>query len=468
MKSSVVQPTSSARSMYLSLVKKEYRKGYEIPIIPYQTAGILSKVLWTSKDHILRIVPGHNKAGQILRQNINVNEYSEESMLTDFLSDTFMKSTIVNGFGTSDQTFITDFEPGSADEVKYGGDTLIHWFVRNICYTLTANRKSRFSPIPEWSMWNGKNGSIKYDREAVLMQALIFCINGRNNQNEDRSDMVDEDGDILPLFSVVAMDNQTSIANLLQALVAPMDPNLPLDAITNNKYGGMAELEGNKLFLNSTLDAKGKYSVLKPSVQAGGKGWVPTPFSISEEAAKSLWQPWGDILHYMTANEQALLLAAEYGADTVNYVIGTDPKFATFEMPDTIKAAGYGRYAKFLDGVTEVAQKTTISGKGMAAPLSKGLGATKPVARPAQQEPAALPPLTSAPAGAMGTKLGSIPKGSGVDQDAIKRELEKMKAVKAKTEEQDPAAMAEALLNDPDFAETDNDNGPDSAGQIPF
>ena len=120
-------------------------------------------------------------------------------------------------------------------------------------------------------------------------------------------------GKVLPLLAIVAIDHTKSIGALMQALVEPSNPGKPLDALTNNKYGGMAELDGNLMFLNSVDDPEGKYKMLRPSVQAPGKGWTPTPFPLSEDVVQSLWHPWEEVIHYLTADEQALLLAAEYG-----------------------------------------------------------------------------------------------------------------------------------------------------------
>jgi hypothetical protein len=65
---------------------------------------------------------------------------------------------------------------------------------------------------------------------------------------------------------------------LLQALVSPMDPRKPLDAAENNKFGALAELDGNMLYLHPVQE--GKYNVLHPSVQAATQGWEPEPFPI--------------------------------------------------------------------------------------------------------------------------------------------------------------------------------------------
>ena len=123
MKSSISEPTRNRGGSYLSFVKQAYRRDYAIPVLEYQTAGIISRSLWTSKDHIIRIIPGLDASGKVLRQNTNINDYSTDAPYSDYLSGTFMMATTVNNFGETGQTFITDYAPGSEDESKFAGDT---------------------------------------------------------------------------------------------------------------------------------------------------------------------------------------------------------------------------------------------------------------------------------------------------------------------------------------------------------
>ena len=315
----VIGAKNNNSSNYVSAINKEYRKGYKIPGLDHQTNGIIFKNLWNSKQHIIRIIPGYDAEGNVFSQNINVNEYSTDAPYTDYLSDTFMMASTVNGFGMKSQSFITDYEPGSIDEQKFGGNTLIHWFTRNIYYSVNNKRsgKSRFKPIDAWYSWCSMNGPIKMDRTSLLMQALIIKSNGFFNKDQDGNDMVEEESGLpIPLFGVVSIDGTQSIKNILIALVEPMNPGLPLNPATNNKFGSLAECESNLLFLNPVVDttAAKKINMLKPSVQDVGKGWNPTPWNIYEE-------------------------------DVLKYVIGSDPMFAEFEIPGDIKAAGLGRYA---------------------------------------------------------------------------------------------------------------------------
>ena len=444
--------TRGQRGGYLSFVKDKYRKGYEIPVLPYQTAGIICRTLWTSKDQIVRIVPGVDKeTGKVLRQNKNVQDYSSEAPCADYLTNTFMQATTVNSFGDSRQSFITDYAPGSEDEAKFGGDTLIHWFIRHVWRTVddetkqgNKKKKGRYQAIPEWKRWVGQRGPITFDKVSLIFQGLGFKINGRDNVDLDKNPMIDENGDTLPLYMVIAIDNAKAAKNLMTALVDPTDPGKPLDALTNNKFGGMAELNGNKLFLNSVDNTEDQWKTLRPSVQAGGKGWVPTPYPLSEEVVKDLWVPWDDLIHYLSADEQATLLAAEFGADTVNYIFGLDPKFSSYEMPEEIAKAGLGRYASAGVGQT---QGGTIN-VGSIKPAGLGFAPAVPAAPAAPVAPA------TAAAPSLGAGLGSVPKASGVSADKLKAEIAKMKSAGVKTsptEEQEDTAAS--LLDDPDLAD---------------
>lgn len=460
MKTTIGATTRSNRSDYVSIVKKEFRKGFSVPMIPYQENGILSKALWPSRDQMLRIVPGYDPvSGEVFRQNINCNEYCTDASLQEYLSDTFILSTIVNGFGASKQTFITDFAPGSPDYEKWGGDTPIHWFIRNMFYSVNtkSKRKPKYQPINEWNIWCGKQGTITFDKAALLFQALMYKINGKEMQGDNEQPLVDEQGNALPLFGIVAIDNVASINLLMQALVEPTNPALPLDAVTNNKYGGLAEMDGNMLFLNSVKDPESGRSMLRPSVQLPGKGWTPTPLPLSEENVKSLWQPWENVLHYMTAEEQLKLLAAEFGADTVNYLIGTDPKFADLHIPDEIAGAGFGRYAQFCGGVS-VPQRVTIQSNtapvangGIAMPgvSVPGASAALPKAVPAAPKAAGLAmpkagvPVPPAPVAAPKVSVG-LGAHTAVDPARIAAEVNKMRAAGIKT----PASPASRELDE--------------------
>lgn len=376
---SSVGQTRATNTTTMSLVKKEYRKGYKIEALPYQDYGVLSKLLWPSKNQVIRIVPGYDpETGEVFKQNTmcGVDQYSPEDSYDMHLSETFCKATTVSRFGSITTPFLSDYAPGSPDEREFGGETVLRNFIRSIVYACSdkGSRRRQLTPISEWRTWCGMGtGTLSLDKQTLLMQALIFHINGRNNSAGDGKDLLDEDGDIKPLFAVVGIDNRVSIQNLCQALVEPSNPALPLDAATNNKYGAMAEVEGNKLFLNTYTDPESGHAALRPSVQAPGKGWTPTPFPLTEEVVRQLWIPWDSLLQYMTAEEQLQLCAREFGADTVNYVIGTNPKFNRLRIPEDIKSAGLGRYARVSEGGS-----VTFQTRPAAVPLTKGLGMKPP------------------------------------------------------------------------------------------
>ena len=362
------QPTTRQYGPWLSFVKQKYRKGYAIPGLEYQANGIRSYTLWNTRDSVIRILPGYDPAtGEIFPQNIRCNEYVTDGSYKDYLSDTFMTASIVAGFGQQGMTFITSYAPGSADQEKWGGNTVIKIFTRNVANTVTAaqqGKKSRFGIIPEMRKWcDPMNGPLKYDHMALLVQALVFKINGRDSQDANKNPIVDEEGNPLPLLGVVGIDSKASIGAVMQALVEPANPGMPLNPATNNKYGSMCELDSNVLYLNSVDNPNGKGHMLRPSVQAPGKGWTPTPFPLTAEDVKSLWVPWEELLQYMTAEEQLSYLANEFGSDSVNYFVGTDPLFAgKLEIPEEIKNAGYGRYQQFMGGSATVSTATQTSG----------------------------------------------------------------------------------------------------------
>jgi hypothetical protein len=215
------------------------------------------------------------------------------------------------------------------------------------------NKRNELTPTNDWKLWTayGQSGQMAYDKPSLLMQALVFHINGRNNQDpKAQRDLIDENGNLLPLFAVCCVTSPDSISRICDALVLPSNRALPLDAATNNQFGALAELDGNILYLNPAKNAK-QFDVFDPSVQpAGEQGWNPTPFNISADMARSLWVPWDRLLRTMTAQEQLELCAQEFGADTVNYVIGTDRTLQGLEIPEKIKAAGFGRYANLVGG----------------------------------------------------------------------------------------------------------------------
>lgn len=459
------QSTARSYGPWLSFVKQQYRKGYQIPGLDYQQNGIRSYTLWNTRDSVLRILPGYDPTtGEIFPQNVRCNEYTTDGAYTDYLSDTFMTASIVSGFGQQGMTFITSYAPGSSDEQRWGGSTVIKVFTKNIQNSVNAaanGKKPRFGVTQEMRQWcDPMHGPLKYDHMAVLMQCLVFKVNGRDNQNSEGQPLVDDNGNPYPLLGVVAVDSKASIGALMQALVEPMNPGLPLNPATNSKYGSMAELDSNVLYLNPVDNPNGKGHMLRPSVQGAGKGWTPTPFPLTEEEVKALWIPWEQLLNYMTAEEQLKFLAGEFGADSVNYFVGTDPIFAgKLEIPAEITNAGYGRYQQFLGndkrpvpigatgGITRSSfgiPKTGTIRESFEDPVEQTLN-TGYVAAPA---PAAAPqpqPAKPRPSGIAGLRPNST-----IDQDKLKAALNGIRGA-ASTSQSNQASMAANLLNDTDL-----------------
>lgn len=211
MQSSVRQSTKRQTTAYRTYVRQEFRRDFEIPMLPYQHSGILSKTLWNNQDSVIRIIPGFDRAtGQVFRQNINVNEYATDAPQTDYLSDTFMMATTAQNFGVSRQTFITDYAPGSEDEQQYGGDTVISVFARNVIHSVTAKRKPKFGVSMEMRRWAGQDRFVRFCSPSLFMQALVFRVNGRDNTDDNGNPLIDEDGDILPMLAVVAVEGRST------------------------------------------------------------------------------------------------------------------------------------------------------------------------------------------------------------------------------------------------------------------
>jgi len=413
---------SGSSKKRITYVKPEFQqKGVTFPgFETWQQYGYLTSALWNSRDHIIRIIPGYDpETKEIFRQNVNVNDFSEDEAPTAYLSDTFMMADTVQGFGEGRNAFITSYAPDSPEEQKYGGDTMIAIFSRNVFWTVkpTKNRKPRFGCIPVMHRWTAmKEGTLPMTRRAILVQALIYKLQGDWLKDKDDNYLLAEDGSYLPKIGVVSLDGPTTVQAVLRALVEPMNPGLPLDAKTNNKYGAFAELEGHKLYLNAAISPERNVKYLNPSVhEAKAKGWEFDELDFSPEDVYNWWKPWTEIINYMTPAQQAELLAAEFGADSVNYFVGTDPAYRDFEMPESVASAGYGRFAQFTDGVKDVRTSGTVTvpaSGGMVAPGKNKAETTLAAAfRPAKN------PVSKPAEGIKAPARGPlIPKGSGVDQ----------------------------------------------------
>lgn len=459
---------------FLSFVKPAYRKGYEIPGMAYQQGGIYSVSLWTTRDSVLRIMPGYDKTtGQIYPQNININEFSMDAGYDDYLSDTFITASVVSGFGANRQTFITSYAPGSPDALRYGGDTVINQFVKNVTNSVLnadKGKRTKFQVTDDMRQWCAKDGPIKFPRQALLFQALVFKRNGLDSQDANKQPLLDESGNVLPIYHVVAVDGKQTLIEVMKALVEPANPGLPLNPSTNSKFGPLAELEGNILFLNAVQDPTTGARMLRPSVQdPSTKGWTPTPFPLDEETVKQLWVPWDDLLYYMTAEEQCKLLAQEFGSDSVNYLIGTDPLFNGMQLPQEIANAGLGRYARFVSG----SQATSFAApRPAAAQARQGFGLGKAAAgfttQPAAPNTAVGMPKPNPAEQALAAGFTAAPKpksafaglraNATIDQDKLKAALNGIHKAQQPTGQ---ASIAQELLNDDDLEGYMDPNLPD-------
>ena len=462
--------TQHGSSKKITFVKPEFQeKGYTFPgFEAWQQYGYLTSVLWPSRDHIIRIIPGYDpETREIFRQNINVDAFSEDAEYTEYLSDTFMMADTVQRFGEARSAFITSYAPGSADDQKYSGDTMISIFSRNVFWTVkpTKSRRPRFGCIPIMHRWTAlKEGTLPLPKRAILVQALVYKLQGDYLKDKDDNYLIAEDGDYLPKIGVIAMDGPTTVHAVLKALVEPANPANNLDALKNNKYGGFAELEGNKMYLNAAVSPEPKPTkYLQPSVHASGtKGWELDMLPFTPDQVYAWWKPWNEIINYLTPAQQAEILAAEFGADAVNYFVGTDPAYRDFEMPESVAAAGYGRFVQFTDGVREVRTSGTVTvpANGTVAPTAPKSSTPLASAFKLPKSPAAptAPTAPTAPAAPSAPRQAPargplIPKGSGVDQSptgAFANTLGQLRKAAAKPapQEEESEDYAEGLEND--------------------
>ena len=382
----------------VGIVNPSYQKGYKIAAFPYQQYGVLTKVLWSSRTQMLRIVPGIDpQTNEICRQIVNADTFSfEEKNKDKYLSNTFVKNNIIEKLGDVGPV-IASYPPGSQEAMLNGGETVLRRFVRRCTYS--CNGKGGKDTVPatnEMKMWcvPGQSQRITLDKMALMFQALVLHVNGRNNQTgpqNARTDLVDASGRLLPLYALCCLTGSSATA-LEEALVMPADRRMPPDAQTNNTFGPLAELNGNMLWLNPIQDSRG-YWQLDPSVQpAGAQGWTPTPYPLEESFVRSIWIPWSQLLNPLTADQQFDLLAEQFSPEAVNYVLGTDSRLGV-EIPERIRAVGLGRFANMLGGSVQL-----VSGIPNSVPVAQGRPAPAPApSYPAYQSPAvAAPPAFNA------------------------------------------------------------------------
>lgn len=464
---------------YTSFCAAEYGADYTIPLLPYQQRGVLARELWATRNHIFRIIPGYDQeTGEVYRQNCHTNEYSEEEDPRKYLSNTFTECSVMSQLGDNNLV-VADYAPNSDAFNTYGADTVFRCFsgtIYNSVKAETSNKKVFCKGIPEWRAWTAMQGNLPLPRRALLMQTLATTINGRvfstaaaRKDGDSHEDLLDESGAPSPMLTVLAVTQKESVKNMLQALVEPQYPSKPLDALTNNKYGGFAELDGIVMYLNSVTNSDGKH-YLKPSVQPAGQGWTPTPFPLSEAQVKGLWIPWTKLLHFLTPEEQLELLVVPFGADTVNYVCGLDPRLEDLVIPSNIWKAGFGRYIDLVDmrkaqhrisiqGGEAVTVRTVAATPAPAAapaatptPVAVSLGAALFPPQPRVVAPAAAT-VTSAVKPA--TKLGvpakaTVPAKQAEDiiDSSMEYELKRMRSAGLSLPEDESEDVMDTLLGD--------------------
>lgn len=478
----VRQPSRRAPQMkFASLIQPAYKKDYKIPILPHQEHGMFFRGLWTTQPSVLRIIPGHDEQGNMFPQVINADVYAEPANPSDYLSGTFCSVNTVLQFGDSKSDLITDLPPDSEDRMRFPTSP-IREFVQTIYNSVQLDKKIyrasfKLKPADSWRVWTAKQGQLTFPKDTFMFQALIFTCNGRSMRSTDGADLVDENGYPLPLFGVIGINHRVSANELKRALTEPKDPAFPPSG-TNTKYGSLAELESNLLYLNVAVDttqaAKGfggsSPKFLKPSVQdASASGWTPTPYPLDEATCKSLWIPWMDLLKFMSAAEQVEYLAQEFGADTVNYVIGTNPVFAGLEIPSEIANVGLGQYASMSKSGSaympaqrievSTAKPTGLPGIGVRAAAPRAPAPRAPMAAPTVPGPRPMGSFAQSESTYMAAPAAAAAPssiGSTVDRAKLKAELARLRGATASataTTESDTSSLAGSIMANIDSEE---------------
>ena len=422
--------TRQSSGKYVSLVSDKYRKDYQVPGIDYQQ-GIRSTTLWPTALTCMRVIPGYDpETGEIYPQNKNCTTLIKNYNPQDYISDTFCEVRTLNGFGESRSNVIANYRPGSPEWERWHGDTVLATFASDINHAVMAAKSGKRTKIavdPDWYGWTTYNKEKKqasilpFDKPTLLMQALVWTVNGRTNMNKDKQPLIDGSGNPLPVLYVVGIDNAQSLTELYRALIEPQDPQLPLNGLTNNRYHGIAEQGGSLVYmLPGKVRVKDKeQNVLNPHVSDNGSSWVHTPMPLSDEQIKQWWHPWNDVLNFMTPEEQMQLIVDSFpdGAHLLNYFLANSAVLSELRVPDSIAKAGFGKYARYMDGGTVTLTAAPQASAAPAMPTGFGMpGAIPPAPAPGVPMGSGQAPVAVFPGGPTVPAMPSAPAQAPVAQ----------------------------------------------------
>lgn len=405
--------STNTQTKRIGLVEQKDDYGFK-QVFPYQKA-LMSSLLWTSKDSILRIVPGNNGT-DTYKQVINGDRYTTDGDQTEFLSDTFYMTQTLNRFGESGLNICANLKPGSEEAMRYPESPLT-FFTNTISRVMRSVAQGKTTTVKYndmWRAWTNLGGILSFPRATMFFQAVCVQVNGRPCKES-----MEDDAKEAPLYGIIGINHKQSINALLKALVEPMNKRKPWSP-DNSDFGALAEPQGNMLYLNSKLDAEGK-KYLKPSL--GGPDVpdvqaVAQSYPIDEAVCKAIWIPWEKVFNYLTVKEQLELLAQEFGADTVNYVFSLNRAWSNLDIPERIKAAGMGRYG---DG-----KRPTISLSGLNNRIHE--------------------PTFNSPGMMNKMEIPEPPKTAGIDMAAVQAEIAKIQAATGTAK----SSVADDLLGDLD------------------
>ena len=350
--------TSSVPSVRMGLISQETGEGFK-EVFPYQNR-IFGRILWTSKNSIVRIVPG-NDGNKTFPQVINADVWSQDADQTEFLPDTFYMTQTLSNFGDSHLDVCANLKPGTDDAARYPESPLAY-FCNKIHRTMRAVNQGKATKVrynERWRTWTSMQGCLPFPKTTLFFQAICFNLCDRQCTKSQ------EDPEPAPLFGVIGINNRASIESLMNALIQPMDRRKPIGS-SNNNHGPLAELEGNILFLNTAMDSE-NHRYLQASIQhseAPAGTWEPTGYDLDEDTCMKLWVPWDKVLRYLTVEEQLNLIASEFGCDTLNYVFSLSSQWNDLAIPEHIAAVGLGSYDPSRTQVT-------AKGYGKASSLSQ-------------------------------------------------------------------------------------------------